>query len=70
MKAEEFIAQCRVVEIAEIEPVSDAEFIAPELVQVTLKQGYNILTAKVAEGFTPMQYRKHWGVRAHAFTQK
>ena len=56
--------------IAEIEPVSDAEFIAPELVPVTLKQGYNILTAKVAEGFTPMQYRKHWGVRAHAFTQK
>ena len=56
--------------IGEIEPVSDAEYIAPELVEVHLKRGYNVLCAKVAEGPTPMQYRQAWGVRALAFTQE
>ena len=56
--------------IGEIEPVSDAEYIAPELVKVQLKHGYNMLCAKVAEGPTPMQYRQAWGVRALCFTQE
>ena len=53
--------------ICAVEPVSDAEYLAPEIVPVRLKKGYNILTAKCVLGQVPMQYRKVWGAMARAF---
>ena len=53
--------------ICVIEPVFDAEYIAPEIVPVRLKKGYNILTAKCVLGQTPLQYRRVWGAMAQAF---
>ena len=53
--------------ICVVEPVSDAEYIAPEIVPVRLKKGYNILTAKCVLGLVPMQYRRAWGAMAKAF---
>ena len=53
--------------ICRIEPMSDAEYIAPEILPVHLKTGYNILMMKAVEGPTPLQYRKAWGVLAQAF---
>ncbi|MBE6389809.1 MAG: hypothetical protein E7043_06510 [Lentisphaerae bacterium] len=53
--------------ICVIEPVSDAEYIAPEIVPVRLKKGYNILVAKCVLGQIPMQYRRVWGAMAKAF---
>ncbi len=53
--------------ICTVEPVSDAEFIASEIVPVRLKPGYNILTAKCVFGQVPMQYRRGWGATAKAF---
>ena len=50
-----------------IEPVSDAEYIAPEIVKADLKRGYNILVAKCVIGQIPMQYRRVWGARVQAF---
>lgn len=53
--------------ICVVEPVSDAEYIAPEIVPVRLKKGYNILIAKCVLGQVPMQYRRVWGAMAKAF---
>ena len=53
--------------ICVIEPNSDAEYIAPEIVPVHLKAGYNILVAKCVLGQIPMQYRRVWGAMAKAF---
>lgn len=53
--------------ICVIEPVSDAEYIAPEIVPVHLKKGYNILLVKCVLGQVPMQYRRVWGAMAKAF---
>ena len=53
--------------ICVIEPNSDAEYIAPEIVPVHLKAGYNILVAKCVYGQIPMQYRNVWGAMARAF---
>ena len=53
--------------ICVVEPFSDAEYIAPEIVQVRLKRGYNILVAKCVLGQVPMQYRRVWGAMAKAF---
>ena len=53
--------------ICVIEPVSDAEYIAPEIVKADLKRGYNILVAKCVIGQIPMQYRRVWGARVQAF---
>ena len=53
--------------ICAVEPVSDAEYIAPGIVPVRLKKGYNILIAKCVLGQVPMQYRRVWGAMAKAF---
>ena len=54
--------------ICAIEPVSDAVYIAPEIVPVRLKLGYNVLVAKIVKAPTPMQYRNAWEVKVQAFT--
>ena len=53
--------------ICVVEPNSDAEYIAPEIVPVHLKAGYNVLVAKCVLGQIPMQYRRVWGAMAKAF---
>ena len=53
--------------ICVVEPVSDAEYIAPKIVPVRLKKGYNLLIAKCVLGQVPMQYRRVWGAMAKAF---
>ena len=53
--------------ISVIEPNSDAEYIAPQIVSAKLKKGYNILVAKCVLGQIPMQYRKVWGAMVKAF---
>ncbi|MBR6374311.1 MAG: hypothetical protein IKS20_14120 [Victivallales bacterium] len=54
--------------ICAIEPISDAAYIAPEIVPARLKMGYNILVAKIVKAPVPMQYRNAWEVKAQAFT--
>lgn len=54
--------------ICSIEPFSDAAYIAPEIVPVILKRGYNVLVAKIVKAPSPMQYRNAWEARAQAFT--
>ena len=54
--------------ICEIEPFSDAAYLAPEIVPVVLKRGYNVLVAKIVKAPAPMQYRNAWEARAQAFT--
>ena len=53
--------------ICSLEPNFDAEYMAPEIVPVRLKTGYNILVAKCVLGQIPMQYRRVWGALARAF---
>jgi hypothetical protein len=53
-----------------VEPVSDAEYIAPEIVPVRLRRGYNILVAKCVLGQVPMQYRRVWGAMTKAFYEE
>ena len=53
--------------LCSIGQVFDAEYLAPEIVPVHLKQGYNILVAKCVFGQIPMQYRRVWGAMAKAF---
>ena len=53
--------------IGVVEPITDAEYVAPEIVPVRLKAGYNILVAKCVLGQVPMQYRRVWGAMARAF---
>ena len=50
-----------------IPPVSDGEFLAPQLYEVEFETGYNPVLVKVAEGPTPMQYRHAWGAKLQAF---
>jgi len=51
----------------ELEPISGAEFFAPQWFEVMLRAGYNDLLLKVCEGYTPSQYRKAWGVSPTVF---
>ena len=54
----------------EIEPPSDGEFMAPFLFKAGVRKGFNLLTMKVCEGFTPLQYRKAWGAKAQVYMEK
>ena len=53
--------------ICSVEPVSNAEYLAPEIVPVRMKKGYNLLVAKCVLGWIPNHYRRAWGVMARAF---
>ena len=55
--------------VGAVEAVSDAEFIAPGIFPARVARGINTLLVKAAEGPTPRQYRRGWGVRVRVYRE-